>query len=48
MIRRIIDFITIFVAVVVLVAWIIDLTPVYKATASILGDPNNYIQTNVK
>ena len=48
MIRRIIDFITVIVAVVILVAWIIDLTPVYKTTASILGDPNNYTQTNVK
>lgn len=48
MLRKLIDFITVIVAVIILVAWIIDLGPVYKKTASVLSDPNNYTQIHVK
>jgi hypothetical protein len=48
MLRKLLDFITVIVAVIILVAWVIDLGPVYNKTASILRDPNNYTHNNVK
>lgn len=48
MFRRFLDIITVIVAVIILFIWIIELRPVYRTTASILGDSDNYTYTDVK
>lgn len=43
MFRRVLDIITITVGVIILILWLIELIPVYKTTASIFINPDNYI-----